>query len=68
MSLPTLTSPTYELVIPSSKKKVKFRPFMVKEEKVLLMALESEDDKQIASALEDIIAACVPQKDSKLRI
>ena len=56
MSLPTLTSPTYELVIPSSKKKVKFRPFMVKEEKVLLMALESEDEKQIASALEDIIA------------
>ena len=67
MSLPTLTSPTYELVIPSSKKKVKFRPFMVKEEKVLLMALESEDDKQIASALEDIIAACVTTKGFKVK-
>ena len=67
MSLPTLTSPTYELVIPSSKKKVKYRPFMVKEEKILLMALESEDEKQIASALEDIIAACVTTKGFKVK-
>jgi len=47
MSLPTLTSPTYELVVPSTKKKIKYRPFMVKEEKVLLMALESEDDNKL---------------------
>ena len=51
MSLPTLNTPTYELVIPSTKKKVKYRPFVVKEEKVLLMALESEDDVQIANAI-----------------
>lgn len=62
MSLPTLNTPTYELVIPSTKKKVKYRPFVVKEEKVLLMALESEDDVQIANAIKDIITACVMTK------
>jgi len=62
MSLPTLNTPTYELVIPSTKKKVKFRPFMVKEEKILLMALESDDQNQIANALQDIISACVITK------
>lgn len=62
MSLPTLNTPTYELVIPSNKKKVKYRPFFVKEEKILLMALESEDDKQIANAIKDIITACVLTK------
>jgi len=62
MSLPSLNAPSYELVIPSSKKKVKYRPFTVKEEKILLIALESEDDKQIARALTDIIAACVTTK------
>jgi len=62
MSLPTLNTPTYELVIPSTKKKIKFRPFVVKEEKVLLMALESESDVQIANAIKDIISACVLTK------
>jgi hypothetical protein len=62
MSLPTLNTPTYELVIPSSKKKIKYRPFVVKEEKILLMALESEDDTQIANAIKDIINACVLTK------
>ena len=62
MSLPTLNTPTYELVIPSTKKKIKFRPFVVKEEKILLMALESEDDVQIANAIKDIIGACVLTK------
>ena len=62
MTLPTLNTPTYELVIPSTKKKVKYRPFVVKEEKILLMALESEDDVQIANAIKDIITACVLTK------
>ena len=62
MSLPTLNNPTYELVIPSTKKKIKYRPFLVKEEKILLMALESEDETQIASAMKDIISACIITK------
>ena len=62
MSLPTLSTPTYELVVPSSKKKIKYRPFVVKEEKILLMALETEDDVQIASAIKNIISTCVTSK------
>ena len=45
MALPTLSTPTYELTVPSTKKKIKYRPFLVKEEKVLLLALQSDDDK-----------------------
>jgi len=63
MSLPTLNTPTYNLTIPSTKQKIKYRPFVVKEEKILLMALESEDDTQIANALKSIINACVTTKD-----
>ena len=48
MPLPKIATPTYELVIPSTKKKIKYRPFLVKEEKVLIVAMESEDTKQIA--------------------
>jgi hypothetical protein len=62
MSLPTLNNPTYELVVPSSKKKIKYRPFVVKEEKILLMALETEDEIQIANAIKDIISTCVSTK------
>jgi len=63
MSLPTLNTPTYNLTVPSTKQRIKYRPFFVKEEKVLLMALESEDDTQIAEALKDIVCACVTTKD-----
>lgn len=66
MSLPTLNTPTYELVIPSTKKKVKYRPFFVKEEKILLLALESEDDVEIANAIKEIITACVLTKGFKV--
>lgn len=59
MALPTLESPIYELTVPSLKKKIKYRPFTVKEEKVLLMALESEDNIQIIDAIKGIIDACV---------
>ena len=63
MSLPTLNTPTYNLTVPSTKQRIKYRPFFVKEEKVLLMALESEDDTQIAEALKGIVCSCVTTKD-----
>ena len=59
MGLPTITVPQYTLKIPSSEKEVKYRPFLVKEEKILLLAMESEDQKQIISATKDIIASCL---------
>ena len=59
MALPKLGYPTYELELPSTSKTVKFRPFLVKEEKVLLMALESKDEKQVISAVKDLIKNCV---------
>jgi len=62
MALPTLSTPTYELTVPSTKKKIKYRPFLVKEEKILLLALESESDNEIANAMKDLIKACVLTK------
>ena len=59
MALPKLGVPTYELELPSTKKVIKYRPFLVKEEKVLLLALESEDENQIFSAVKDLIKNCV---------
>ena len=59
MPLPKIATPTYELVIPSTKKKIKYRPFLVKEEKVLIVAMESEDTKQIAGAVKDVIKNCI---------
>ena len=59
MALPKVGYPTYELELPSNGKTVKYRPFLVKEEKVLLLALESEDEKQITSAVKDLIKNCV---------
>ena len=51
MPLPKITAPNYELVIPSSGKKIKYRPFLVKEEKILVIAMESNDLKDIALSL-----------------
>ena len=60
MALPKLNDvPKYELVIPSTGKTVSFRPFLVKEQKVLLMALESQDDKQVLNAIVNTITACL---------
>ena len=59
MALPTMDVPTYELVVPSTKKKIKFRPFLVKEEKVLLMALETDNEKNIKNAVYDLLKACI---------
>lgn len=63
MALPKLNdTPKYEVVIPSSGQKVKFRPYLVKEEKVLLLAIESQDQKQALQAIVDTITACVYDK------
>ena len=59
MALPTMDLPTHELVVPSTKKKIKFRPFLVKEEKVLLMALETENEKNIRDAVFELLKACI---------
>ena len=59
MALPTMDLPTYELVVPSNKKKIKFRPFLVKEEKILLMALETDDEKNIKNAVYELLKACI---------
>ena len=56
--LPKLDVPNYELEVPSSDEKLKFRPFLVKEEKVLLIALESQDQKEMLRAMKEIIATC----------
>ena len=54
--------PTYELEVPSTKKKIKFRPFLVKEEKVLLMALESENDVNIRNAVQQLLKSCITSR------
>ena len=58
MALPKLTAPTYELDLPSTGKKVKFRPFLVKEQKLLMIAEESKDEKQIAETIQQLINSC----------
>ncbi len=66
MPLPKINTPTYELVLPSSGKKIKYRPFLVREEKILIMALETEDQKQITRAVIDILSSCIITKGIKL--
>jgi len=62
MALPVLTTPTYELVVPSTDKKLKYRPFLVKEEKILLIALESSDNTEILQAIGQIVSECTFNK------
>ena len=62
MPLPTIETPTYELKLPSSNKKVKYRPFLVKEEKILIIALESRDQSQITNAVQDVLKKCILTK------
>ena len=66
MPLPKITTPTYELVLPSSGRKIKYRPFLVKEEKILIIALESQDQKQIATAVKSILSSCILTKGTKV--
>jgi len=62
MTLPKLETPIYELELPSTGEKVKYRPFLVKEQKVLMLASESEDDTQLKDALANIISSCTFKK------
>ena len=66
MPLPKLNAPTYELVLPSTGKKVKYRPFLVKEEKILLLAMESEDEKQMQDAVKQILKNCILTRGVKV--
>ena len=66
MPLPKIATPTYELVLPSTEKTVRYRPFLVKEEKLLVLALESEDNKQITNAIKTVIKSCVTAKGLKV--
>ena len=66
MPLPTIATPTYELEIPSIKKTVKYRPFLVKEEKILIIAMESQDNKQIGNAVKEVISNCIKTKGVKI--
>ena len=66
MPLPKINTPTYELELPSSGKKVKYRPFLVREEKILIMALESQDMKQISSAITDVLKSCILSRGIKI--
>ena len=59
MPLPKIATPTYELELPSTGQTVKYRPFLVKEEKLLVIALESEDNKQITNAIRTVIKGCI---------
>ena len=62
MALPKLTTPTYELEIPSTDEKIKYRPFLVKEEKILMMAMESKASSDITQAVKDIVSECTFNK------
>jgi len=62
MPLPKLVAPVYELELPSTGQKIKYRPFLVKEEKVLLLAMESEDEKQMINAVQTILKNCIQTK------
>ncbi|MGA0120158.1 MAG: gp26 family baseplate hub assembly chaperone [Methylophilaceae bacterium] len=66
MPLPKIVTPTYSLEIPSIKKEIKYRPFLVKEEKILIIAMESEDPKQIAEALKTVIGNCIITRGIKV--
>ena len=66
MPLPKIATPTYELELPSSGETIKYRPFLVKEEKVLVIALESEDNKEITNAIKAVLKSCVLTKGIKV--
>ena len=67
MPLPKISAPTYELELPSTGKKIRYRPFLVREEKILIMALESEDMKQITSAIVQILNDCILTRGVKIK-
>jgi hypothetical protein len=66
MPLPKIVTPSYHLVLPSTKQEIKYRPFLVKEEKVLVLALESQDNKQISTAIKTVLNNCIQTKGIKI--
>jgi len=66
MPLPKIATPTYELELPSTGKPIQFRPFLVKEEKLLVLALESENTKEITTAIKNVIKACIQTRGIKV--
>ena len=66
MPLPKVATPTYELILPSNKKTVKYRPFLVKEEKILILAMESNDTKEITSAVKNTLKECILTRGIKI--
>jgi hypothetical protein len=66
MPLPTIATPTYELELPSTEQKIKYRPFLVKEEKLLLLALETEDTKEITNTIKQVLKNCVQGRGIKI--
>ena len=62
MALPKLETPTYELSLPSTNEKIKYRPFLVKEQKILYMSQSSEDESQIADAVSSLVSSCTFNK------
>ena len=66
MPLPTIATPTYELTLPSTGKKLKYRPFLVKEEKLLILALESKNQAEITNSVKDVLRECVITKGIKI--
>ena len=67
MPLHKINTPTYELTLPSNGKKIKYRPFLVREEKILIMALETENQKQITDAVVEILDACIMTRGIKVQ-
>ena len=66
MPLPTIVTPTFELNLPSNGKKIKYRPFLVKEEKILILAIESNSIKDISRAIKDVLKNCILTKNVKI--
>ena len=66
MPLPTIVTPTYELELPSTGKKIKYRPFLVKEEKLLVLALETEETKDISTAIKTVLKNCIQTRGIKV--
>ena len=66
MPLPTIVTPSYELNLPSTGKKIKYRPFLVKEEKILILAIESNSMKDISRAIKDVLKSCILTKGVKI--
>ena len=66
MPLPKISTPTYELELPSTGKTIKFRPFLVKEEKLLVLALESDDSKEITNAIKAVLKDCIQTRGIKV--